>query len=320
MKLPDKEENKGKRNIVMKRIFLVYPNVVVCIILFLLSFPLSANESLLYLRKGSQAEMHGKFEEALNEYKKALDKNPNLVSLYNTIGHIYSSKLKDNKKAIEIYLKGLEIFPNDFFLTLNIMKTYFYVVIIFFFFIVQLHSTDKSEKNSLPTLQKPQSNSDIWLDVNRFRGVFRNNGIWFYDVIGATQGTEWPQGSGHSPIFAGGQWISAKVNGEVRVAGIQHSATEYQPGMILSPGIADNWRNTKYQWYVLRSSGYDDRTRWPVDQGAPIDENGEPKLYGDMTIFSVWNDLTSHDEFGTNPLGIEVRQTAFALQREFSQQ
>jgi hypothetical protein len=174
---------------------------------------------------------------------------------------------------------------------------------------------NSSGKSQNISMYKPQVNSDIWLDVNRLSGIFRNNGIWHFDVVANTQGTEWPKGSGNSPIYAGGQWIGAIVDGDIRVAGIQHSATEYQPGMVLSPGVADNPKDPKYQWYVLRSSGSDDRTRWPVDQGAPVDENGDPQLLGDMTIFSVWNDLADHAQYGTNKLSVEVQQTAFAFNR-----
>jgi len=193
------------------------------------------------------------------------------------------------------------------------MKTYFFVFIIYFLLIFTLISDDKFVKKSLVTLQKTQSTNDIWLDVNRFHGVFRNNGIWHFDVIQNYFGTEWPAGSGNSPIFASGQWVGAKVNGEIKVAAIQHSATEFQPGEINAPGVALDPKNPDYRWYEIRSDGTGDWNNWPVNQGAPVDENDDPLLIGDQTIFSVWNDLTSHDEYGTNPLGIEVRQTAFAF-------
>lgn len=169
-------------------------------------------------------------------------------------------------------------------------------------------------KSSVP-LYKPLETSDIWLDINRLSGVFRNNGIWDFDVVANTQGTEWPKGSGNSPIFAGGQWISASVNGEKKVAAIIHSASEYQAGMVLSPGVGDNPKDPKYKWYELRSSGTDDRDRWPLEQGAPVDASGDPLLLGDQTIFSVWNDLGDHAEFGTNKLSVEVQQTAWAYNR-----
>jgi len=176
-----------------------------------------------------------------------------------------------------------------------------------------IFSKDNKNKRLNTSLQKPQETSDIWLDVNRFRSIFRNNGIWHFDVIANTEGTEWPAGSGDSPIFASGQYIGAKVNGEIKVAAIQHSATEFQAGEIDSPGVALNPKDPKYRWYELRSDGTGDWDNWPTEQGARIDENGDPLLIGDQTIFSVWNDLTDHAEYGTNKLSVEVRQTAFAF-------
>jgi hypothetical protein len=197
----------------------------------------------------------------------------------------------------------------------NIMKKIPVVLLLTILLSVCLFGEEnKYGKTSIP-LYKPTETSDVWLDVNRLSGVFRNNGIWHFDVVANTQGTEWPKGSGNSPIFAGGQWIAAKVNGEIRVAGIQHSATEYQAGEILSPGVADNSKDPKYKWYQLRSSGTDDRDRWPVDQGAPVDANGDPLKLGDQTIFSVWNDLGDHAQYGTNKLSVEVQQTAWAYNR-----
>jgi len=178
-----------------------------------------------------------------------------------------------------------------------------------------LFGEESNNGNSSTLFYKPQATSDIWLNANRVNAAFRNNGIWHFDVIANTWGCEWPKGSHNSPIFAGGQWIAAKVNGETKVAGVQHSATEFQAGMILSPGVADNPKDGKYIWYELNTSGNDDRTRWPVDQGAPVDGNGDPLLIGDQTIFSVWNDLGDHAQYGTNKLSVEVRQTAFAFNR-----
>ena len=156
---------------------------------------------------------------------------------------------------------------------------------------------------------------DIWMDANRMNGVLRNNGVWYYDYIAGDWGLEWPKGSGNSPVFAGGQWISAKVNGEVRVAGTQHGSSEFQAGVIKSDGTAANPRDAAYQWYVIQPGGVGDWDTWPVDQGAPVTEEGSPKLIGDKTAFSVWNDLGDHAEFGTEKLGVEVRQTVFAFNR-----
>jgi hypothetical protein len=164
-------------------------------------------------------------------------------------------------------------------------------------------------------LQKSNITSDIWINVNRMNGVFRNNGTWLYDNVVGDWGLEWPRGSGLSPIFAGGQYVACKIDGVVRVAGVQHSATEFQPGAVLAPGVGDNPRDGKYKWYELRPGGVGDWTNWPVDQGAPVDAEGNPMLVGDQTAFSVWNDYAEHGEYGTEKIGVEVQQTVWAFNR-----
>jgi len=164
-------------------------------------------------------------------------------------------------------------------------------------------------------LEKAAMTSDIWVNANRMNGVFRNNGTWFFDNILSDWGLEWPKGSGLSPIFGAGQYIGAKIDGDIRVAGVQHSATEFQPGLILATDVADNKADPKYRWYELRSGGVGDWTTWPTDQGAPLDKNGNPMLIGDQTIYSVWNDLAPHSEYGTNKLNAEAHQMAWAFDR-----
>ncbi|HQQ84349.1 MAG TPA: hypothetical protein PKV46_00365 [Candidatus Marinimicrobia bacterium] len=164
-------------------------------------------------------------------------------------------------------------------------------------------------------LEKAAMTSDIWVNANRMNGVFRNNGTWFYDNVLGDWGLEWPKGSGLSPIFGAGQYIGAKIDGEIRVAGVQHSATEFQPGLILATDVADNKANPEYKWYEIRPNGVGDWTNWPTDQGAPLDKDGKPMLIGDQTIYSVWNDLAPHSEYGTNKLNAEVHQMAWAFSR-----
>ena len=89
-----------------------------------MSFSSSANEKL-YMIKGISAEKKGEYREAIKEYKKVLSENPNFIELYNTIGRLYRYKLKDNQKAIPIYLKGLKIAPYNFSLNRSLMYLYF---------------------------------------------------------------------------------------------------------------------------------------------------------------------------------------------------
>lgn len=151
-----------------------------------------------------------------------------------------------------------------------------------------------------------------WLDTNRMNGVLYNNGIWFYDIERRDRGLEWPEGSDLSPIFAAGQWIAAKVDTQVRVSAVQFEFTEFQPGEINLDGTPADPNDRKYRWYRLFSDGSGDWTQWPIDQGAPVDENNQPLLLGDQTIFCIYNDLTDHEQYGGIPLGAEIRQLAWS--------
>jgi len=170
--------------------------------------------------------------------------------------------------------------------------------------------------NNSRTLSKTTiANSDIWINANRMNGVFRNNGTWMYDNVVGDWGLEWPKGSGLSPIFGAGQYVGAMVDGEPRIAGVQHSATEFQAGEVLAPDVAANKNDAEYKWYELRPGGVGDWANWPLDQGAPVDADGNPELIGDQTAFCVFNDLADHTEYGTKKLSVEIRQLVWAFNR-----
>ena len=169
--------------------------------------------------------------------------------------------------------------------------------------------------NKPRALEKATMTSDVWMNCNRMNGVFRNNGTWFYDNVLGDWGLEWPKGSGLSPIFAAGQMLGAQINGDIRVAGIQHSATEFQPGLILSTDVADNKTAAQYKWYELKTGGVGDWTNWPTNQGAPLNKNGDPMLIGDQTIYSTFNDLAPHSWAGTEKLNAELHQMAWGFNR-----
>ncbi len=195
------------------------------------------------------------------------------------------------------------------------MKRVFLILMTILVAVPLINGAENISDRKIPSLGKALAISDIWIDVNRMDGVFRNNGTWMYDNIAGGEGLFWPKGTHLSPIFAGGQWLGASVDGEVRVAGVQHSATEFQAGEIISPGVAASHKAGEYKWYALYPGGVGDWTSWPVDQGAPVDANGNPLLIGDVTAFSVWNDLAPHTEYGSEKLNAEIRQTVFAFNR-----
>jgi hypothetical protein len=172
-----------------------------------------------------------------------------------------------------------------------------------------------NERGIKPKLNKSLVINDVRLDINRMNGVFRNNGIWYHDVVTRDWGLEWPKGSGLSPVFAAGQLIGARVNGNIRIAGVQYIDVEFQPGVITEPFVSDDPADDKYRWYYIEPGNIGDWRSWPVDQGAPVDNEGNPLLLGDHTLYCVWNDLAEHVRFGTEPLSVEVHQTVFAFNR-----
>jgi len=193
------------------------------------------------------------------------------------------------------------------------MKKKLFLLLIVFFPLYENIAADDNNYRQVP--QKITKTDDIWIDVNHMNGILRNNGTWFYNNLFHDWGLEWPKGSGLSPVFAAGQVIAAKINGEIRVAGVQHSATEYQPGEIIKPDSAADKNDSKYRWYELRSVGAGDWSNWPIEQGAPTTKEGMPRSIGDQTVFCVFNDLTGHTEYGSAPLNAEVKQTVWAYDR-----
>src|SRR5262245_38463348 len=55
-------------------------------------------------------------------------------------------------------------------------------------------------------------------DVNQLSMVVTNTGSFAFDKITGSAGLEFPRGSGHTVVFAGGLWMGAQVNGQTRLA------------------------------------------------------------------------------------------------------
>ncbi len=147
-------------------------------------------------------------------------------------------------------------------------------------------------------------------------------------------------------IYAGSIWMGAVVSsidsshpywvansaalgvdpGDTLVTSGQHD-TDWGIGPILPSGMpAEGDADAAYRVYVLYADSLADNPNqdyldWPVDQGAPVDTNGNPAMLGDEMHWSTYNDLDIGKHVGARGttgrgLGIEVRQTAFAFARE----
>lgn len=136
-------------------------------------------------------------------------------------------------------------------------------------------------------------------------------------------------------LYASGLWVGGLVNGETRVAVAEYS-DEYVPGpmdeFVSATGNDTTWTfnagfdtDPAYKVYKLYSDSMADHpnadwTNWPVGDGAPVDDQGDPDMIGDQMLWAVYNDANpdAHDNGSgeTLPLGIEIRQTTWAFDRE----
>ncbi len=180
-----------------------------------------------------------------------------------------------------------------------------------------------------------------------FARVF-NTGALFYGAIAPGQGRGGqyvvPRGRGTSPVFASALWISGTVGGEARSAAGSYGHNQFWPGPLDPNGTLPNPADCSAYDRIYVVSPEDvaaveaggtpsaDLREWPVGLGAPaVDAQGQPVpvvsrgqilnlaggerpvLGGGPTAFWVMNDVgNARAEVGQQPLGVEVRVTAFA--------
>ena len=141
-------------------------------------------------------------------------------------------------------------------------------------------------------------------------------------------------------IYEDGLVWGGKVNGEIRVNGSTYRQG-LTPGYILPSGLPSDPEEAKSRlfklkkdWQFLPPSADRDKyefdfLNWPVDLGAPWDDNDgdgvytlgidNPKYIGEETLFFVANDLDtarSMFTYGSNPIGLELQVTTFGYNSE----
>ena len=166
--------------------------------------------------------------------------------------------------------------------------------------------------------------SAVLFDANRVAVWVTNRGVLGRDPNTGIAGFFYPAGGGKTVLYAAGFWVAGKVDGQVRTACADYGS-EYQPGVILPNGTADDPSKPRYRVYRIRrgdsadpaSPNYNpDYAEWPVADGAPVDESGVPLVLGDQTLWCVMNDLdrAAHDQlYQSTPLGLEVRWLVWAF-------
>lgn len=169
-------------------------------------------------------------------------------------------------------------------------------------------------------LGKTAISDQVELNGNNWGVQIKNNGQFGYDAAGGDAGGEFPRGTGTFIIFAAGFWVGVwdPVDNKPNVSHIEFGS-EYQPGKILNDGVApdqleaDDDTKSEYKVYVINSDGTGDYADWPVDQGAPVDENGDPLIVSDQDSWSVFNDLNRelHESDNQDVIGLEVWQQTY---------
>jgi len=165
--------------------------------------------------------------------------------------------------------------------------------------------------------------TDTRLDVNNLEMFVYNDGIFAHDnsnILGKSDGLYFPRGTKKTVIYAAGLWVGAMVAGEPRVAVAEYSS-EHVPGPMADGTYMPD--NAQFKVYSIRRGdtpgSNPDYANWPVDQGAPVDDDGEPLLLGDQMTWSVFNDADPdahiNDAGSTPPLGIEVHHTSYGFAR-----
>ena len=182
--------------------------------------------------------------------------------------------------------------------------------------------------------QSSFSLSDVSANLYNDGALFWRGGDLSYTV---------PKDGGVKPIFAGNLWVGGTVNGEPRIAAADFGDWEFRPGPLGDDGVPLPEGCTAYnRIYTVTApelaafeAGNPPSPRladWPVGLGAPaIDAQGDPVvptrvdqtvdldagerpvIYGTETAFWVMNDVRSHFNTGSEPLGVEVRVMAFLV-------
>ncbi|GBE28288.1 hypothetical protein BMS3Bbin03_02227 [bacterium BMS3Bbin03] len=188
-------------------------------------------------------------------------------------------------------------------------------------------ATDKTDSGS-KLYKSLTSRSCRYIDVNQIRSSVMNNGTFTRNPISGDADMVWPKGSGKTICYNAGIWIAGKVNGDIRTAAADYNV-EFQPGLILPDGTADDPEKPEYRVYKVNKNYPDGNDALQIDswniwetyaekQGAPPveDKDGNWIGFGDEMLSAVMNDLnqTLHNGcYNTLPIGIELHLLVFGF-------
>jgi hypothetical protein len=146
--------------------------------------------------------------------------------------------------------------------------------------------------------------SSAVFDANELCLRVSNLGSFAWPEDRSPGGLEWPRGSGRHVVYAAGLWVAGLVGADTLVTVAEYTS-EFAAGPLdasgapVDPGEAD----PAHRVYSTRR----------CDEAV-----GLPRI-GDQTLWSVYNDAVAprHTNWmaGTEPLGVEVRQTVYGFGR-----
>jgi len=84
-----------------------------CLVLVNIALSIDNKLDEAYYIKGQYYEQNGNIEEALNNYDKTININPNFYSAYTSKGYLYSNILSDMVKSLENFYKALSLASGD---------------------------------------------------------------------------------------------------------------------------------------------------------------------------------------------------------------
>ncbi len=167
-----------------------------------------------------------------------------------------------------------------------------------------------------------------WLDVGRVKLQLNNRGCLAPFAGTGYQSGFWPDTLNYwnnMIVFDLGPWVVGKLNG-VPMMGFSQWGSSYSPGpaiggqaaMIAAPADSACYRAYRITHGDNAQTSADYRD-WPAEFGAPVEQSGSPKLYGDQTVWTVFNNLdTNAIPLGWRPrmpvpgLPVEIQQLAYA--------
>lgn len=206
------------------------------------------------------------------------------------------------------------------------MKPKKYLILLFsgLLFLIVYAGTNPKGNNILQTLTNNYYNFKT-LDINQIYFPLSNKGN--IDGTENWQMVTWDQlGEDETIVYDQGLWVIGKIDDHLKWAyGTWDRYSVYSPGPIIDGEAAmlinpqDSLRYRVYKISKGDDSSNPDYQEWPVDYGAPLDEQGAPRLYADQTLWTVYNgtDSTTYRQLWADTIDVmpvEVNQTVYARQ------